>query len=559
MSTSPDKLAARSAAAILGPNPFVSFSARDVVREAMRAARLAAAQPRLTAKAVLGFGSELRKIVQGASTLAPAPRDKRFNDPSWQSDARYRAWLQAYLAAGEALRQWIAAQDLKTHSRARLEFMSSLALDALAPSNFPWQPEAIKRFRESGGHSALDGIKQLVHNIRENQGLPEQVDKSGFTVGGNLACTEGAVVFRNEVFELIRYRPRTAEVRAVPMLFIPPQINKFYIFDLSPEKSVVKGLLEAGFEVFMISWRNPETQHADWGLAEYAAAIDMGIGAVCNITNSQRISLSGACAGGITIAGYVAARAASGDTRVSSVTLMVSVLDTQATSDTPMGLFATPRTIEAARRKSAKKGVLDGKTMAAAFSWLRPNDLIWNYWVNNVLLGNKPPAFDLLFWNCDSTRLPARLHGEFMDILLQNSLVHPGRLRLHGVPVDLSRVKADAYVLGGTTDHITPWKGCHRSTLLFGGQSSFVLSNAGHMQSILNPPGNKKSEFWTDGEVGVDADSWRAGAKHHSGSWWPHWHTWLHKRSGAMRPAEAVLASADYPELAAAPGTYVFG
>ena len=195
--------------------------------------------------------------------------------------------------------------------------------------------------------------------------------------------------------------------------------------------------------------------------------------------------------------------------------------------------------------------------MAAAFSWLRPNDLIWNYWVNNVLLGNKPPAFDLLYWNNDSTCLPARLHGEFMDLFLDNAMAKPGKLRLHGVPVDLGRVRCDSYLLGGTTDHITPWKACYRNTQLLGGKRTFVLSNAGHMQSILNPPGNKKSEFWTGGTLGADPEVWRKSAEHHAGSWWPHWHAWLHERSGALKEAPTALGSADYPALCTAPGTYV--
>ena len=558
MSAYTDKVAAGSADAMLGPNPFVGFRARDVAREAVRTFRLAATQPRLTARALGSLAGELQRIVRNQSKLAPPPRDKRFADPTWQEDPRYRKWLQTYLAVQHSFDEWVRSQNLAEHSRARLEFMSSLLIDALAPSNFPLQPEAVKRFRESGGHSALDGLRSLVRDLRENHGLPAQVDKTPFKVGGNIAGTEGAVVFRSEVFELIQYKPRAEAVREVPVLFIPPQINKFYIFDLSPEKSVVKSVLEAGFQVFMISWRNPGPEHADWGLAEYAAAIDMAISTICNLSSTPRVNLVGACAGGLTVAAYVAARSAAGDQRVNSLSLVVNVLDVNALGDTPLGLFATPRAIKAAKRKSEKKGVLDGKAMAAAFSWLRPNDLIWNYWVNNVLLGNKPPAFDLLYWNNDSTRLPARLHAEFMDIFLHNALTTPGKLRLHGIPVDMGRIKCDSYILGGTTDHITPWKACYRNTQLFSGNRTFVLSNAGHMQSILNPPGNKKSEFWTGGTLEADAEAWRKTAEHHAGSWWPHWHAWLGARSGELRSPAAVLGSQDYPELVAAPGTYVF-
>ncbi|MDB5975008.1 MAG: alpha/beta fold hydrolase [Nevskia sp.] len=557
MKTSPEGIAADSADAMLGPNPFVGFRTKDVFREAVRAIRLAAVQPRLTARVVGELATEMSRIFKDESELRPQPRDRRFSDPAWLDRAGYRRWLQSYLAAERVLGEWIKQQKLADHSRARLAFMTGLMIDAVAPSNFPWQPEAVRRFQESGGHSALDGVKNLVRDLRENRGLPAQVDKTQFELGRNIANTPGVVIFRNEVIELIQYTPMTAEVREVPILFIPPQINKYYIFDLASEKSVVRAALEAGFQVFMISWRNPGPEHADWGLAEYAAAIDMSVSAICNLTRANRVNLFGACAGGITVAAYVAARSAARDPRVNSLTLVVSVLDVRSIGDTPLGLFATPRAIKTARRKSQTAGVLDGKAMASAFAWLRPNDLIWNYWVNNVLLGNKPPSFDLLYWNNDNTRLPARLHGEFMDMFLNNSMAHPGRLRLHGVPVDLGRVTCDSYLLGGTTDHITPWKACYRNTQLLGGKRTFVLSNAGHMQSILNPPGTKKAEFWTEGALDPDPEAWRKSAQHQSGSWWPHWHAWLHERSGSLRPAPAQLGSADYPELGKAPGSYV--
>jgi polyhydroxyalkanoate synthase len=558
MTDSTERLAAHSADAILGPNPIVGFRARDVFREGMRTLRVAAAQPYLTARTVSHFAQEMRKVLTNASKLEPSPRDRRFSDAAWKSDPRYRHWLQSWLALEKSLAEWVEGQDLKPHSRARLEFMLSLLTDAVAPSNFPWQPEAVRRFRDSGGLSAFEGLRNLARDLRENKGLPAQVDKRSFKVGGNLATTAGDVVLQTEVMELIQYRPTTAQVHEIPVLIVPPQINKFYIFDLTSEKSVVRGLLDAGMQVFIVSWRNPTAACADWGLAEYAAAIDMSIATICQLAHSSRVNLMGACAGGITLAAYVAARAAARDLRVNTLTLLVSVLDVGELGETPLGLFATPSAIEAARKKSAKAGVLDGRAMAAAFAWLRPNDLIWNYWINNVLLGNAPPAFDILYWNNDYTRLPAQLHSEFMDVFSNNSLSQNGVMRLHGVPVDLRKITCDSYVLGGTTDHITPWKACYRNTQLFGGNRSFVLANAGHMQSILSPPGSKKAEFWTGGTLADTADAWRASAEHHGGSWWPHWHSWLHERSGALRAAPASSGNEDYPVLYNAPGRYVY-
>jgi polyhydroxyalkanoate synthase len=557
MAVSADRMTAASADALLGPNPFVGFRPRDVAREALRVTKLAVTQPGLGVRTLVGLGRELARVLEDKSELAPNSRDRRFADPLWKSSPGYRRWLQAYLALEKATAEWAASQKLAPHSHDRLQFMLSLVLDAIAPSNFPWQPEAVKRFRDSGGHSALDGVKNLWRDVRDNGGLPSQVDKKQFRVGSNIANTPGAVVLRGEVFELIRYAALAPQVRDVPLLFVPPQINKYYIFDLAPEKSVVRAALEAGFDVYIVSWRNPGPEHRDWGLAEYAAAIEMAISAICNLSACGRVNLAGACAGGLTLAAYVAARTAGGDTRVNSLTLLVNVLDTKAIGDTPLGLFATDTAIREARRRSASKGVLDGKEMAAAFNWLRPNDLIWNYWVNNVLLGNAPPAFDLLYWNNDNTRLPARLHSEFLDIFTQNALTHAGKLRIHGIPVDLKRIRCDSYITGGTTDHITPWKACYRTTQLFGGTKTFVLSNAGHMQSILNPPGNRKSEFWSGGDLVADPEAWRSTATHHPGSWWPHWHDWLHARSGEMRAAPAELGGPGYLLLGPAPGEYV--
>lgn len=550
-------IAARSADVILGPNPIVGFRAKDLMRDGWRALGLVMRKPRMTVGVAIDFGKELRKISRGESTLQPIPKDKRWKDPAWQDKKAYHQWLQSYLALTQAMSVWVAQQDVNVHDRARLTFLSQLFGDAIAPSNFPWQPEAIRKFKESNGQSARNGIRNLIRDIRENKGMPAQVDKSSFKVGGNLACTEGAVILRTELIELIQYKPLTPNVKTIPILIVPPQINKFYIFDLSPEKSLVRGLLEKGFQVFVVSWRNPNGDFRDWGLAEYAAAIDIAVSTVCALTKQIKLNLVGACAGGTTLASYVAARAVSGDRRVDSLTLLVNVLDMNAIGDSPLGLFASPTAIETAKRYSQVTGVLDGRDMANTFAWMRPNDLVWSYWVNNVLLGKKPPAFDVLYWNNDSTRLPARLHAEFLDIYRTNALTKSGTLRLHGVPVDLGNVRCDTYLVSGTTDHITPWKACYRSTQLFKGKNTFILSNSGHIQSILNPIGNAKAEFWSDGKIGNDPDVWLKSAKHYTGSWWSHWHDWLERRSGDVRVSPNSLGSEDYPIQDTAPGRYV--
>ena len=554
----PKSLAENAEAVILGPNPFVGFRLRDVLRGGLKAALLAAQQPRRTVKTGLQLANALRDVALRQSSLGPSPKDRRFGHPDWQNQPLYRAWMQSYLAWTQIVAQWLDEQtQLTATGRARLEFVLSLFNDAVAPSNFPWQPEAMARFRETGGRSAVEGLRQLGLAIRSNRGLPEQVDKSQFEVGRNLANTAGAVVLRTELIELIQYQPRHAQVHTVPLLIVPPQINKFYVFDLTAEKSVVGSLLDQGQQVFMVSWRNPKMEHRNWGLSDYAMAIDDAISAACAITEASRVNLVGACAGGMTLASYVAARATAGDQRIASMTLLVNVLDVSATGETPLGLFATPAVIEAAKRYSRSKGVLDGKDMATAFAWLRPNDLIWSYWVNNILLGRKPPAFDVLYWNNDSTRLPARLHAEFLDIYQSNALTRPGTLHLRGVPVDLGKIACEVYLVAGTTDHITPWKACFRSIQLFGGKTSFVLSNSGHIQSILSPPGNKKAEFWTGGVSDTDPEEWLRTASRHAGSWWSHWHGWLAGHAGVRSQAPAAAGSRRFPVLAPAPGTYV--
>lgn len=560
MSDNATRIASHSADVILGPNPIVGFRARDVLREGARAVGLALRQPKLTAAVAREIGAEWVKVARGESELTPTPKDRRFADDAWLESPRYRAWLQAYLAWVEGVHGWIDGQpDISKYSRARLEFLSSLLNDAIAPSNFPWQPAALRKFQETGGASARAGLRNLWRDIRENRGLPAQVDTSKFTVGENVACTAGAVVMRSEVLELLHYTPTQKQAHAIPLLIVPPQINKYYVFDLSPEKSVVQGLLDAGFQVFVVSWRNPGAEHANWGLAEYAAGIELAVSVACSITRQKKVNLLGACAGGITLASFAAARLAVGDTRINSMTLLVNVLDTDALGDTALGIFTSPRAVEGAKRYSQSKGYLDGKDMATAFAWLRPNDLIWNYWVNNILLGNKPPAFDVLYWNGDGTRLPARLHQEFLDIYKNNALTKPGALRLQGVPVDLGKIECDNYIVSGITDHITPWKACYRSTQLLSGKSTFVLSRSGHVQSILNPPGNPKSEFWAGAETGPSPEEWEKNCDHHSGSWWPHWHQWLAKRSGRKVAVDPTVGSGDYPAQDAAPGTYVRG
>jgi polyhydroxyalkanoate synthase len=538
-------------------NPVIGLSREDLVRAGLSVVRELLRQPAIAIRQALGFWQKEVDVVFGESRLTPANKDARFADPSYRTPT-FRIPLQSWLAFEKTLHEWVDEVGFDALERERARFLAQLVADALAPSNFlPSNPSALRKARDTRGASLLRGLRHFARDMVRNGGMPSQVDTSAFRVGGNIATTEGAVVHRDPILELIQYRPLCKTVATRPILVVPPQINKFYVYDLAAEKSMVRFLLERGFQVFMVSWRNPTAEHCDWGLEDYVDAIERALAATCAISGSQHVHTVGACAGGITLAatlGYLAAKGALDP--VASLTLMVNVLDVRR-DDSVMGLFATDQAIEAARRLSARKGVLDGRDTARVFNWMRPNDLIWSYVAASYLHGDPLPSFDILYWNNDTTRLPARLHGDFLDFFKHNTLASPGRLRIHGVPIDLGKVTRPVFIVGGTTDHITPWRACYRSTGLFGGERTFVLSSAGHIQSLINPPGPSKRKFYTNSECGPDADLWRASATEHQGSWWPYWADWLQPAGVREKAAPATLGDADHPVLCAAPGTYV--
>jgi polyhydroxyalkanoate synthase len=340
-----------------------------------------------------------------------------------------------------------------------------------------------------------------------------------------------------------------------PLMMIPPQINKFYILDLAPRRSLIEYAVGRGFQTFAVSWRNPTAAQRDWGLGTYVQALREASDAALAITGADKLNVLGACAGGITTAVLLGHLAASGDERVASATFPVTVLDTSVES--AMDLLASEKSIASALERSRARGVLSGREMARVFAWLRPNDLVWNYWVNNYLLGEAPPAFDILYWNNDATNLPATLHAEFLEIFVNNSLCHPGALEVLDTPIDLGKVRSDVYAVGALTDHITPWQACYRTPRLFGGKRTFVESTSGHIQAIVNPPGNAKSLFLASDAYGADPQTWLEGAREHRGSWWDHWTAWLVERSGPSKAPPTRLGSDAHEPLMPAPGRYV--
>jgi polyhydroxyalkanoate synthase subunit PhaC len=551
-----DDLAASAAEEMLGPNPFIGLRPCDILATAQKIGAQALRHPGLVMEQEAALARELFGLFSGSAQSTPPKGDKRFTDAAWQNNSLYRVTLQGYLAWRDALAGFVERSGLDSENKERAKFVMSLFTDAAAPTNtLLGNPAALKKVIDTGGASLVHGCNNAVMDLLKNQGMPAQVNKTAFEVGKNLGTSKGAVVFRNEVLELIQYAPLTPNVYSRPQLIVPPQINKFYIFDLSEGKSIVDYLVKNELQVFVVSWRNPTAAQSQWDLDTYVSALIEAIAAVREITGCDDVNLHGACSGAMAISALLGHLASRGEKTVNATTLMVAVLDN--TADSQLGLFATPEAIAAAKQHSVSRGVLAGEEMGRVFAWMRPNDLVWNYWVNNYLLGNAPPAFDVLYWNNDTTRLPAKMHGQLLDIFTQNLFSKPRALTVLGTPIDLSEVTCDKYVVAGMTDHITPWKGVYNTATTFGGNTRFVLSSSGHIQSLINPPGNPKAKYYLNPELSGNADAWLAGAQAETDSWWGNWRDWLVARSGEKRAAPAAPGSERHPAGVDAPGTYV--
>jgi polyhydroxyalkanoate synthase subunit PhaC len=543
----------------LALNPLVGLRDRDLIDGAATVFKAMINEPAAAARQWLWFMGELGKIAIGQSERSPAAGDRRFADPAWKSSNVHRGLLQAYIAWGIAVDAFVDQSSLSELDKMRARLITTILIDALAPTNvLLTNPTALKQLVDSGGESLWRGLKNYFEDLVQNGGLPSQVKKSAFKVGESLARTPGAVVFRNPLVELIQYAPTTKNVRKRPLVIVPPQINKYYAMDLSPDKSMVQFLVTSGLQIFCVSWRNPTSEHRDWGLDTYVAALDEAVDAVREITSVDEVSMMGSCSGGITASAYLGFLAGRNQRKIKNMVLAVCILDTATTGDSAFGSLVTPETMGAAKEASRLRGVLDGHDLARMFAWMRPNDLIWNYWVNNYLLGKEPPAFDILFWNADTTRLPARLHSDYLDLYFTNPFVNSEKLTLNGTAIDMKRVNVDSYVIAGITDHITPWKSVYQTAKIMGSDTRFVLSNSGHLQSLLNPPGNPKASFLTGPLDPSSPDAFVAGATKNEGSWWPHWRDWLHERSEEEVAAPTILGNARHPVGVPAPGTYVF-
>jgi polyhydroxyalkanoate synthase len=554
-------------------------------RSALRLARALASDPKILANWTASLTAELARVASGTSGLAPSSRDRRFTDPAWTSNPLLRRSVQAYLATGSAVHDLIRAAPLEWRDAERVKFAADNLIEALAPSNNALlSPVAWKAAIDSGGGSVVTGARQLARDLASSPRVPTMVPPDAYTVGSDLAISPGAVVLRTPVFELIQYQPVTETVRALPLLIVPPTINKYYILDLAPGRSLIEYLVSQGQQVFVLSWRNPDERHAAWGFDAYVRAIIDAMNAVADICGAATLHLTAACSGGILAAMAAAvvsgtavsgtgvsgtavggtavsgtafsAQATTGEpARVASLGLLVTMLD-QSRAGTA-GALVDETMAEAAIAASARKGYLDGRSLAEVFAWLRPGDLIWNYWVNNYLQGRQPPAFDILFWNADTTRMTAALHRDFVRAAMGNSLASPGRVTVLGTEVDLAQLDIDCYAVAGAADHICPWQACYRSGQLLGGKTRFVLSTNGHIAALVNPADNKKASYQVSDDNTADPADWQRTAPIQQGSWWPDYAAWLAARSGAEVPAPDAPGNGRFRVIEAAPGSYV--
>jgi len=521
--------------------------------------------PVTLAGASLRLTANLARATQFATAramgLAVAPpiepdRDKRFADATWEDNPAYAALRQFYLASRQFTGEVLDTGRGDPVSDGKAQLATGFLLDALSPTNFLMtNPAALKRAFETGGGSLVAGTRNFLDDLAHNKGKPKQVDTSSFHLGQNMAATPGRVVYSSELMELIQYAPQTPQVRSIPMLASPPWINKYYIMDLAPGRSFIEWAVQHGHTVFAISYRNPSAEMSGITLDDYLidgpkTALDV----ISDITGSPKINITGLCLGGALTAMLASYLIRTGDDRINSIALLNTMLDYSEPG--VLGVFTDQSTIARLERKMETEGVLEGSDMAGTFDMLRANDLIFNYVVSNWLMGKQPPAFDILAWNGDSTRMPAAMHSFYLRSLYVRNELATGELELAGQRLSLADVKTDAYVVGAVNDHIVPWTTSYKATRLLGGHVRYVLTSGGHVAGIVNPPGPKAWHIAGE-DYPPSAEAWRATAERKDGSWWEDWARWIAERGGPKVAARNPLGSARYPVLEDAPGSYV--
>ena len=488
--------------------------------------------------------------------VAPEPGDRRFAAPEWRESPIYDYLHQAYLLNVRYLKEMVEvlpAQDDK--GREKMRFLARQVADAMAPSNFAaTNPEFVKLALETKGQSITDGINNLIRDFEK--GRISMTDESVFEVGKNIATTEGAVVYENDVMQLIQYAPLTPKVGTRPLLVVPPCINKFYIMDLQPDNSLIRFMVEQGNTVFLVSWRNPMEAQSHLGWDDYLEHGPLAaISVVREITRVKQINALGFCVGGTILTSALAVLKARADDSVASLTLLTTLLDFSDTGE--IGLFIDEQGVSARETTIGKGGLLPARDLQNTFSFLRANDLVWNYVTGNYLKGQKPQAFDLLYWNSDSTNLPGPFACWYMrNMYLENSLRVPGKLTMCGEKVELGKLDLPVYLLATREDHIVPWQSAYQSTRILGGKLRFVLGASGHIAGVINPASKNKRSFWINDDVKTDAETWLTAATEVKGSWWLDWAAWMQEHCGEQRAARKI-GTTKYKAIEPAPGRYV--
>ncbi|WP_457349924.1 class I poly(R)-hydroxyalkanoic acid synthase [Roseateles sp. P5_D6] len=494
---------------------------------------------------------------------APAIGDRRFAAPEWRSNPAASFMTQLYLLNSQTLGRMASAIEADDKTKARIRFAVQQFVDAVSPSNYlALNPEAQKLALDSQGETLTRGLQQLWGDVQ--RGHVSQTDESAFEVGKNVATTAGSIVFENELFQLIEYAPLTKEVHTRPFLLVPPCINKFYILDLQPDNSLIRYAVSEGHRVFVVSWRNPDESIKQLGWDDYieTGAIE-AIRVAQEISGQDKINTLGFCVGGTILATALGVLAARGEQPAASVTLLTTLLD--FADNGILDIFvdeAMVRLREATLGPESPKGpqLLHGQELATTFSFLRPNDLVWNYVVGNYLKGEQPPPFDLLYWNGDSTNLPGPMYCWYLrHTYLQNELKQPGKLTVCGEKLDIGAIEAPVYIYGSREDHIVPWTSAYRSTQILKGKKRFVLGASGHIAGVINPPAKGKRSHWIAKGAALPADpeAWLASATEHPGSWWPDWSAWLALHAGAKKPAPKEPGNRKFKAIEPAPGRYV--
>ena len=529
-----------------------------LVKDPAAVAGAAAANARMAIGSAAAVRASVGRAVgsETAGPVSPASGDKRFADPAYADNPLYFLLAQEYLLSGQLVTELLDAAGLDARQDTKARFAATFILDALAPTNtLLGNPAALRAAFDTGGKSLVRGAKNMLDDLIHNGGWPSQVDGSGFEVGVNMAATPGTVVYRSDLIELIQYTPQSKQVRAVPLLFCPPWINKYYIMDLAPGKSLIEWAVQHGHSCFAISYRNPDASMRELGFEDYLRQGPLdAIRVVREITGAPEVNTVSVCLGGTLTAIALAHNAAIGDRSIKSATFLNT--HTDFTVPGALGIFTDEATVAGLEKQMAKAGFLDSDKMAHTFDALRANDLVFSYVVNNWLLGKKPPAFDLLVWNKDSTRMPAKMHSQYLRSCYLNNEFARGQLEIDGQLLQPGKVDIDTYVLAAVDDHIVPWVSGYKTTQLFGGDNRFVLSTSGHIAGIVNPP-NPKAKHWTNDDHPADPQEWKANAELRAGTWWEDWTEWIAKQGGPQVAAPRRPGSKNHPPIEAAPGSYV--